>query len=340
MASQPSLLTLPRELRDQILHLIVSSRQTPQRDASTLPLRTNLHDFKTRSWFPGAFVLYVCHGNRIAHFPTLLVDCQLHTETLEAIEKLKDRREYELDVLLVNEQELWPTWTYMPKWLRRVEQVYARFRICGVFRKGRYGNCLQRYENAFEGPESHSIRWGLWNLLERFLRLGAVGQRARRNRTDKNIVLENLVIDVWSPQISKEEKKATRGRTHHEIVQLRNSTRNEYLTTARNVAVEIGSELYHLLRMCYHSASYGRLLYERIGNIKVLVDGRLRREFNLAEMLRDSSIDRLKKRTALRPRFFLNWKLDTFESRRTAGLPVNDLDQDQLERLRQMDHAE
>jgi len=56
-------------------------------------------------------------------------------ETLDAIDGLKDKLKYELDMLFVDEREFWPTWTYLPKFSKKVEQLRMIFRVHGVKEK-------------------------------------------------------------------------------------------------------------------------------------------------------------------------------------------------------------
>ena len=56
----------------------------------------------------------------------LLINRQLHIETL-AIQQ-RQQSSYVLDVAVVNELELWPTWTLVPFLTRRVDEVYISFR--------------------------------------------------------------------------------------------------------------------------------------------------------------------------------------------------------------------
>jgi len=69
--------------------------------------------------------------------PTLLVNRQLHSETLPALNLLLTRHSDILDIMLVNEHCLCPTWHLVPEVTIRVDRVYAAIRTVATGENGR-----------------------------------------------------------------------------------------------------------------------------------------------------------------------------------------------------------
>lgn len=139
------ILEMPRELRDKILTLvvlstIVSPPESPEYTTDKQDREQQCDDTSCLSWYNSQGVRYQ-KDTRMKGIPTLQVNRQLRNETLAVINHLKlpGLRSYKLDVMLVNESELWPTWLYVPTSTTRVEEVHATFRIIGPSKKRRSG---------------------------------------------------------------------------------------------------------------------------------------------------------------------------------------------------------
>ncbi|KUJ23461.1 uncharacterized protein LY89DRAFT_183208 [Mollisia scopiformis] len=190
----PTILTLPHEICDQILDYIVST-PLPGRDFQNL--RQRLRDF------PGAsecrHVQHISHGSRISIYPTLLVNRQFHSATLGAIERLKFKHKYELDILLVEETEIWPTWTLMPKFSKRVEELRATFRVHGARQMD------HPYERSL--PDAHKYHAGFtksfWDMLHRFLKLGILTRRSSKQSGRSTTYLICAIINSKIPFFAK-----------------------------------------------------------------------------------------------------------------------------------------
>ena len=91
------------------------------------------------------------------------------------------------------------------------------------------------------------------------------------------------------------------------------------------------------------AAAFSAILYERVGTIEVQLDGKTCSKWDLGDRLRTLRFDDLmfwENEYDLRPRIYKNWKMDTHELRQRSGLPVEDLDEDELEYLDLIDYAE
>jgi len=133
-APTPTLLGLPVELRCKIITYVISNLM----DESTSPpgwtrrrrRRVALHDFNsiTQEYYPGwpskEYVLYLRTTNSKTFIPPILrVNPSLYHETMDCIFRYPQKFVYKLDMMLVDEQELWPTWRCVPQLTTRVEKL-------------------------------------------------------------------------------------------------------------------------------------------------------------------------------------------------------------------------
>lgn len=135
----PTLLTLPRELRDKILSYLIASHTPPLKEASKeeSERRTTLKDIKMKSWDPVHPLMHVKRLNRAEFIPTLLVNRQLHAETMAVIELFP--KNYVIHAILVNEKQLWPTWVSAPAFTTRIERLHFSVKSVGPRLEGRSG---------------------------------------------------------------------------------------------------------------------------------------------------------------------------------------------------------
>lgn len=110
------LLSLPLELRDKILgFVILSTIVAPPESPNNADDRERLKDTKYYGWSAGCRVLYQ-KDTQFQGIPTLAINRQLRRETLDimSLMQLPSLRFYKLDVMIVEERTLWPTWLYIP----------------------------------------------------------------------------------------------------------------------------------------------------------------------------------------------------------------------------------
>jgi len=101
------LLSLPRELRDIILELVINAHVEP----TSWPA----FDHATRKVSVGSNCLRIPVLPPVEQYATyglLLTNRQLHHETKSCLRRLP--KAYALDVMMVSDNELWPTWTCCP----------------------------------------------------------------------------------------------------------------------------------------------------------------------------------------------------------------------------------
>lgn len=321
----PSLLDMPRELRDQILVLALSSPRSPPQDESQSQNRAVFtDDIKYQSWFGGRDVMYERHAipNRTETMPTLLVNHQLHYETLDAIAMIRGKHSYELDVMVVNEVCVWPTWLYALEDTDRVDTLHATFRIQGPAGAG------YRRRSGFRGGCGGPplITWCFYSLIERFLRLGIGNRSSGDQDIDRKISIKNLDLNFTNPDTSK-YTLAPEGCLLGYIPSCQQSLewhrRNDgidYVISADMFLAFIDEMMETLLHM------NPSMLYERIGKIRLFLDGNLCKEIDLAKRLRDVRLLdenlRLPPHRRTKVKFDKEWKMEAQKTRIDMGLEV------------------
>jgi hypothetical protein len=323
-----SLLDIPRELRDHIIELVLCSNRAPPESPSTASQdRFELHDIRYISWDYGPTHNKYERQDYITSLPLLLVNRQLSAETKSALARLSTKHSYNLDVMFVNEAELWPTWLLVPALSNHVDRVAATFRIFGHWDR------KSRSALGIGNASPPQIVWCFYSLMERFLRRGPVGEREAGSQ-DRNITISVLTLDFLTPQdidmLPPQQAK------YNDWFQSRVRTRRRradadmanFIMRPEWLAAFVSDFMSGLLRMGYHTARYGMIIYERIGTIQICVDGVLKEEFELSKRLADLYVDTdLDTFGCVWPReervpFFWRWKSDALRKRREAGLPV------------------
>ena len=262
------LLSLPRELRDKILgFVILSTIVAAPESPNNADDREQLQDTKCYGWSAGRGVLYQ-KDTQFQGNPTLAINQQLRRETLDvmALMQLPDLRSYKLDVMIVKERTLWPTWLYIPTTTNRVEEVRATFRIMGAVEGRRSG-----YDGGDGGPPV--IIWAFFNLLERFLNVGPVSRQNKPH--DKSIKIRHLILDVLTPNVPAD--MIGPDFRQDRLRRLRKQSGINYLKSPRSVLAFIMGYLGYL------EGSPGKVIasvaYEKLGKITFMVDGLIVRDF-------------------------------------------------------------
>ena len=331
----PSLLDIPPEIRFQILELVLCHiRALPPDPATILQERLELHGALYQSWKYGPqHKLFEPNGYATNSHPLLLTSRQLRAETQSALHHLPAKRSYRLDVMLVHEWELWPTWLSVPALWTRLDSVLTTIRICGAKdRSGRSEFCI----GDCSGPP---IMWCFYSLLERFLFYGPVGER-KLGSEHRNMTINSLTLDVVSsPEIDATMTEPAP--TYSEWYRSRegnedNDSASKIIMRADWLVNFLRDWIGSLLCMSYHTARWGKILYERIGTVRLCADGVLMKEINLAQRLADlRHNDASETFGNIRPRenrvaHFWQWKTKTLVKRRKAGLPVIDPEDSEL----------
>ena len=166
-----SLLQIPRELRDEIIELVLYSPSQPTNVLLYPSNRVRLHDTN--------YSVHFCERVRYAKEPEwkipaaqalLLVNHQIATETKEILSRCGVS--YVLDVGIVQGRYLWPTWLAVPILSNRIDELTVNLRVLGS------ATSAARHYNAFRDTESQTngnpppFASMLYSLLERILKRG------------------------------------------------------------------------------------------------------------------------------------------------------------------------
>ena len=351
----PSLLDLPREVRDLIIEDVLSAhvyRMPPV--APSKSNREDFIDFDHRAWLHRRGAIY--HDQHDTHISTLnsqvsllLTNRQISAETQSMINSLRSRP-YILDLSVQNEVDLYPTWLQVPLVTNCVSTLYVNVRL--------FGHILsQKDASHFSGNGGlPGLHWSFYGLLERFLQYGPAGKKPHgpkmifhgniRNVSegnepeDRNMTVQTLILNFESAESELPfpprniDYNWWEGRRTYFAWYTEDSSeripREKYTTRPEWLATFLATEIGGLLSMGYHTAEYGMILYESIGAIRILVDGKLTYEFDIASRLANlrksdpencgyvASTIISEERIPL----FWKWKKQTLERRKQLGLPV------------------
>ncbi|KAJ5605560.1 hypothetical protein N7510_008341 [Penicillium lagena] len=199
----------------------------------------------------------------------------MHDETQSVLNRKKSKLIYILDISVLNDYDLFPTWISVPYLTNRVYSLWGRL----------------------------GFHWSFYALLERFLRYGPVDEKKKKpnpdlignqisdeieyplfrreslNFDDRDITVEILTLDFQSaePMLpfppDNISYNAWQGQHFRDLIfdETDNPIELErYRTRPEWLAKYLLSQIHGLLTMSYHFASYGKILYERVGTIRIL----------------------------------------------------------------------
>lgn len=276
-------MTLPRELRDQICtHAILTPDTPPSITQSTEALLASRVQFKTpklRAW--SDVVYYEPNAPNKASTSLLQVCKQLRAETQTTLANIAaNPTSYALDLILLNETDLLPSWTSVPVATTRVNTVDVAFRISGAYDRKKRHPYQGFAAGCGAGP---AIGWNLYAVLERFLRVGARGETHDED-THMHVTANCIRIDVQTPAgVAAERFGGPRsGRLR------RQKGEDETMLDPGYLASFVEENLGDLLTGGnFEWFVYGRILYEHVGEIVVCKDGVEVRRWDVAEQLRE-----------------------------------------------------
>ncbi|KAL2836766.1 hypothetical protein BJY01DRAFT_258601 [Aspergillus pseudoustus] len=301
---------LPADIRRICLeYALFSSRRAPE--YPTKDNRAKFEDMGYTSWRAWAYhelngssssSTYTSSPNCLA---LLLTSREMNAETraiLALNSSARSRSMYHLDISVLNDNDVFPTWLCVPQLTTHVQTLYADVRLFGTIIEPSVSRKLV-------GCGGHArYEWDFLALLERFLQYGPVGQKQKKESKpgsplshdaiiDRQIQLDTLILDFSSA----EEKKAQRAgfpppnvgygywnsyrsglghRRRRGKLQL-----EKYNTRPEWLAEMLADEIDLLLNFGFDRERFAKILYARIRVIRMLVDGQLFREINVAERL-------------------------------------------------------
>lgn len=267
----------------------------------------------------------------------LLVSRQIHDETKRILGKGVDPASWEADVMFVKNVGLWTTWLSATRFLSHADTVHARFRSFNapdtmdptLFREVWRGGC---------GGPPEGV-WSFFDLLVGFLE-GNTGPFPQRRETDGpgshedghrrgsgGVTVRRLVLDCLS---STEEdilplNFTKKGRAYV----LSDRGLDPALPEQKRAALALARFFAWFLRILLLPGLYdvdtSKTLYERVGEISILVDGEPYRDCDLSETIAGLSWGRGERWDSYKLALAdsaLQWKRKAIEKRRQAGFRV------------------
>jgi hypothetical protein len=326
--SQASLLTIPQELRERIVELVLTSDVADAPDLSKLELIT-----QHRSELPkdkGTKVVRAWTGVRDLLFepfkpllhPIFLVNRQLSSDAALVLARIKV--DYHLDVILLNEVSLLPTWIMIPKLASRVETLTCTFRIAG---SAELGTGYRGYR-GFRGGDGAgpAMAWVIYCLLELFILHGPSFGYGRdiSSSSDQGYSIRTLVINVETPPGIDPSRFGPPLTSHSFGRRRREGETQPNVVDPKYLVKFIQTEIQGLLCMGYHTAEYGDILHENIGSIVIKLDGETHFNQDLWEVLKDLSptYDGATFSKHQRVKGFQDWKPRAIAKRSRRGLNI------------------
>ncbi|KAI9369219.1 hypothetical protein BJX61DRAFT_520612 [Aspergillus egyptiacus] len=289
-----SLLDLPLELRNLIItHVLYAHRPAPAKPTTTN--RTNYRDIAYRSWACRAY-----SEQHDTHSPSnclaLLLTCrQLSIETQALLDLPSASSEYHLDIAYVNEFNLYPTWICVPRLTTHVPKLHVSVRLLG--------HMVSPEEARLQGGDGGETRfpWTFYALLERFLAYGPVGEKKGKEiprydwkgpfYMDRNVTIGTLILNITSAETELPFPPADRDFMWWFLAQrvssrYKNPENVQYKPRPEWIVQHLGTHIGALLWMTERvRGELAQIMYERIGAIRILIEGESYREWELPETL-------------------------------------------------------
>lgn len=307
-----SLMKLPRELRDEICNLVLTAEL--ERPDITEPfeqlIRERLQYKKPRLEAICKVVLYSPGAASSNNLSLLLVNRQMYAETLENLEMIAKHPSYSLDIIVLDEVLLLPTWLSVPVNTTSIDTVSVTFRISGSYdarkefdlemnRKGPYTK-WSRYK-GFRGAAGSppAMSWQVYAVLERFVKVGPAGEVEDEN-VNKHFTARYMKIDFQTPPGVPQDRliEPLSGRGSFGG---RKNVRGGVLDPGY-LADYVAYDLIRMLRLSGGTwFSCGKILYEHLNELVLYKDGREFQRWDVAEQLRNlegsESVNKYKART-------------------------------------------
>jgi hypothetical protein len=310
-----TLLTLIPELRHKILeHVILSPQPAPHSSTISLTDRQPNRTIPHKAWMGTSHVLYNPQ-NLTSLLPILLVNKQLHAETLSAISRLPStlKHSYILDIIFYQENYLLPTWLFLPSLTTTVHKIHANIRYIELADPN-------AYNTAFNGGDGSPPRlyWMFYSLMETILLSNIIGKKTQL------VSVKHVVIDIETPEDtptmtnlrSQYEDEKRQARLEGRSVTMRPPK----VYQPRKVVQAVRGGIIRLLHMFRDAKELGKILYECLDVFTVLVDGKQHREWKMGEILREMDGGSYGRGEEDDREEFRIWKEGVIERRRLRGL--------------------
>ncbi|KAF2798874.1 hypothetical protein K505DRAFT_321589 [Melanomma pulvis-pyrius CBS 109.77] len=319
----PSLLSLPREIRDKICtYAILAPRNEPAPLTTSIPdlllERRHLEHPRLSAWGNLSTVKYRPDNIVASSTPLLLVNHQLYAETISNLRLIPGARTYDLDIIVLDEILLVPTWLLVPVLDVHVDRLNVTFRIAGRYnhqdRYQEYG----RYKGfAIGDGAGPALSWHIYSLLERFFKVGPIGE-CNEETKDRNVTIKTLEINIETPS-DVAPSRFMPPKSGHRRRKSEDDEPDDAVLDPEYFIDFVTRNVRWMLKMDYHSANYGKIFYEYMDRIIVRRDGEVELECDLAERFRDLKFTDSFWRNQIQ---FDRWKEQATKKRRAWGLRV------------------
>ncbi|KAK6852917.1 hypothetical protein PG995_011468 [Apiospora arundinis] len=172
-----SFISLPRELRDDILHhILLAESPVPSGDDVNTD-RTPIYDVESKSWSKQN-VLYEPRTVQPMATALMLVNRQLQAETQDALGRIPGQGMVcKVDLMLLKERGLWVTFVHVPRRCKIWDQVNVKIRPVDVTPRSQAAPTWRcTWEPDYDSPPT--VVWPFYYALERFLKAGPTGVSA------------------------------------------------------------------------------------------------------------------------------------------------------------------
>jgi hypothetical protein len=306
------LLSIPQELRDRILELALSAIDSPPHNPASAVDYVPLNDTDYQSWLDAKQVRYPKNPVTPHALPLLLLNRRLHADTLAALTRLC--LPFELDAMLVRNGQIWATWLSVGPFAPKLDRVHIPIRL---FPRSTPVQESANADSASNVGGFSGIFWQLSSLIERLLLCGPVG--ARQGIKKGFIGVDILELDILTSSGTPEKGQ--------NVDEMRDSQgpegESQPAVRAEEWLIPISRGIRVLLEMYEDIASKGQLFYERVGKIRIMLDGEVRTELDLAKCLAGLQYSELVDSSYpnCAPRWWDTMK-KIRQTREQAGLPV------------------
>ncbi|KAF2269520.1 hypothetical protein CC78DRAFT_281919 [Lojkania enalia] len=317
-----SLMTLPRELRDTICAYVILDKKNdpPPLDRTFEQMLEGRESFeapKLRAWSSPTLIKYRPDNFVATSTPLMLVNKQLHAETKSNLGIMRDAYSYEVDIVVLDEIILIPTWLRVPVLTPHVETVKATFRISGSYMPGK--QAYQGYP-SYKGFQSSNgagaaMAWEVYSVLERFFRVGPLGS-VRNSYGRRNIGIKTLDINFETPP-GIEPWRFVRPRSQRSYFHLdvEGST-----LSPDELRYFVDTNIMSMLSLGHRSDGYGNMFYEHLDEIVIRKDGEECTRYDIARMFNE--LEFTNNCWTRSETIFNNWKRRAVSRRMELGLKV------------------
>jgi hypothetical protein len=196
-------------------------------------------------------------------------------------------RSYEFDIMLVNEDELYPTWIYVPPLQQDVDTLHVTIRSFGI---------SLFPSNGFADTEqgAGATVWRFYSLLERFVNYGA-GDRPSSSPS-RNINISILELNVLSSTEIPADGLAPKELNLDELPLYRSEHDTNAVMHPEALLNFLQLWIGAIVRMSVANifldvARYGMLFVGRVGAIRFMLDGVVKSEIDLRESMEQIRIE-------------------------------------------------